>query len=53
MQPGDMSVGQPTDQFVVNDPEPAGRQAQPEASPVRRSSRATKSITSRYKDFVP
>ena len=45
-------MGQPADQVVINDPEPAGIQVQPEASSVRRSSRATKGITSRYKDFV-
>ena len=52
VQPDGVAVGQPADQMVINDPEPAGVQVQPEASLVRRSSRATKGITSRYKDFV-
>ena len=52
VQPDGVAVGQPADQMVINDPEPAGAQVQPEAGPVRRSTRATKGITSRYKDFV-
>ena len=52
VQPDEVAVGPPTDQVLINDLEPAGVQVQPEASPVRRSSRATKGITSRYKDFV-
>ena len=52
VQPDGVAVGQPADQMVINDPEPAGVQVQPEVGPVRRSSRATKGITSRYKDFV-
>ena len=52
VQQDDVAVGQPADRVVVNGPEPAGVQVQPEVGPVRRSSRATKGITSRYKDFV-
>ena len=52
VQPEEVAVEQPADQMVINDPEPAGAQVQPEAGPVRRSTRATKGITSRYKDFV-
>ena len=52
VQPDEVAVEQPADQMVINDPEPAGAQVQPEANPVRRSTRATKGITSRYKDFV-
>ena len=52
VQPDEVAVGQPADQVVINDPEPAGMQVQPEAGPIRRSTRATKGLTSRYKDFV-
>ena len=52
VQPDDVALGQPADQVVINDPEPPGVQVQPEASSVRRSSRATKGMASRYKDFV-
>ena len=52
VQPDEVAVGQPTAQIVINDPEPAGVQVQPEAGPVRRSTRATKGLTSRYKDSV-
>ena len=51
VQPDGAAVGQPADQTMIV-PEPAGAQVQPEAGPVRRSTRATKGITSRYKDFV-
>ena len=44
VQPDGVAVGQPA--------EPAGAQVQPEAGPVRRSIRATKGITSKYRDFV-
>ena len=52
VQQDDVAVGQPADGIVINGPEPAGVQVQPEVGPVRRSTRATKGITSRYKDFV-
>ena len=52
VQPDGVAVGQPADQMEINVPEPAGAQVQPEAGPVRRSTRATKGLTSRYKDFV-
>ena len=52
VQPDGVAVGQPADQMEINVPEPAGAQVQPEAGPVRRSTRATKGITSKYKDFV-
>ena len=44
VQLDDVAVGQPADRIVINGPEPAGVQVQPEVSPVRRSSRATKGI---------
>ena len=50
---GEDLVGQHEGQHVGDDPEPVGTQVQPEVSPVRRSSRVTKGITSKYNDFVP
>ena len=50
VQPDGAAVGQPADQMVIV-PEPAGAQVQPEAGPVRRSTRATR-VPSKYKDFV-
>ena len=52
MQPDEVAVGQPAARVVINDPDPAGAQVQPEAGPVRRSTRATTGLISRYKDFV-
>ena len=52
VQQDDVAAGQPADRIVINGPEPAGIQVQPEVGPVRRSTRATKGMTSRYKDFV-
>ena len=46
LQPDEVAVEQPAD------PEPTGVQAQPEANPVRRSTRASKGKTTKYKDFV-
>ena len=46
VQPDEVAVEQPAD------PEPTGVQAQPEATPVRRSTRTNKGKTSKYKDFV-
>ena len=42
LQPDGVAVGQPADRMVINDTEPAGAQVQPEAGPVRRSTRATR-----------
>ena len=50
---GEDLVGNHEGQHDGNDQEPVGAQLQPEVSPVRRSSRVTKGITSRYNDFVP
>ena len=50
---GEDLVGNHEGQHDGNDQEPVGAQLQPEVSPVRRSSRVTKGITSKYNDFVP
>ena len=50
VQPDGAAVGQPAAQMMIV-PEPAGAQVQPEAGPVRRSTRATR-VPSKYKDFV-
>ena len=52
MDRGGPSVDQQDDGHAVAVPSVGGDLGQPEASPVRRSSRSTKGVTTKYKDFL-